>query len=147
MSFTTRRNSGVANTFCKVCYDAGLSIKEYTSHFVKDQPGPNGRVVCPTLLAQKCLICGVPGHTSSYCPDNSSVSSSSSIVQNPRFKMATDDIRHPPHSVRCHPSKNLLRALFMPTSFPKKTQLTHVANFPPFPTFLHSVVLKTMSRK
>ena len=103
MSFTTRRNSGTTNTFCKVCYDAGLSIKEYTSHFVKDQPGPNGRVVCPTLLAQKCLICGVPGHTSSYCPDNSSVSSSSSTVQNPRFKMATDDIRHPPHSVRLPP--------------------------------------------
>ena len=72
MSFV-RRNSGVSgvrstvNPFCKVCYDAGLSIKEYTSHFVKDQPGPNGRVVCPTLLAQKCLICGVAGHTSSYC--------------------------------------------------------------------------------
>lgn len=107
MSTTTRRNSvggASTNPFCKVCYDAGLSTKEFTSHFVKDQPGPNGKVVCPTLLAQKCLICGVPGHTSSYCPDNSSVSSSSSsTVQNPRFKMATDDIRHPPHSIRLPP--------------------------------------------
>jgi hypothetical protein len=110
MSFT-RRNSGVrstttANPFCKVCYDAGLPGEEFTSHFVKDQPGPNGRVVCPTLLAQKCLICGVPGHTSSYCPDNSSVSSSvssSSTVQNPRYALATDDIRHPPHSIRLPP--------------------------------------------
>lgn len=105
MSFNTRRNSGLsasANPFCKVCYDAGLTTEEYNSHFVKDQPGPSGRVVCPTLLAQKCLICGVPGHTSSYCPDNSSVSSSST-VQNPRFKMATDDIRHPPHSIRLPP--------------------------------------------
>jgi hypothetical protein len=36
---------------------------------VKDQPGPNGKVVCPTLLAQKCLTCGLAGHTSSYCPE------------------------------------------------------------------------------
>jgi hypothetical protein len=54
--------------FCKVCYDAGLPVADYTNHFVKDQPGPNGKVVCPTLLAQKCLMCGVAGHTSSYCP-------------------------------------------------------------------------------
>jgi hypothetical protein len=54
--------------FCKVCYDAGLPTADYTNHYVKDQPGPNGKVVCPTLLAQKCLMCGVAGHTSSYCP-------------------------------------------------------------------------------
>ena len=60
---------GPAGTpFCKVCYDAGLPATDYTSHFVKDQPGPDGKVVCPTLLAQKCLTCGVAGHTSSYCP-------------------------------------------------------------------------------
>jgi len=54
--------------FCKVCYDAGLPVADYTDHFVKDQPGPGGKVVCPILLAQKCLTCGLPGHTSSYCP-------------------------------------------------------------------------------
>ncbi len=58
-----------ANTpFCKVCYDAKCSVADYTNHFVKDQPGPGGKVACPTLLAQKCLKCGVAGHTSSYCP-------------------------------------------------------------------------------
>ena len=61
---------GPANTpFCKVCYDAGLPVADYTDHFVKDQPGPDGKVVCPTLLAQKCLNCAVPGHTSTYCPE------------------------------------------------------------------------------
>ena len=65
---------GPANTpFCKVCYDAGLPVANYTSHFVKDQPGPDGKVVCPTLLAQKCLKCGVAGHTSSYCPGSRGV--------------------------------------------------------------------------
>jgi len=56
--------------FCKVCKDAGLPEREYTSHFVKDRPGPNGKVVCPTLLNQSCLICGTKGHTSSYCTQN-----------------------------------------------------------------------------
>jgi hypothetical protein len=109
MSFNnTRRNYGDVSAaekapFCKVCFDAKCSVGEYTSHFVKDQPGPNGKVVCPTLLAQKCLICGTPGHTSSYCPDNSSVSSSSSSLSTiqkepPRYALATDEIRHPPHS-------------------------------------------------
>lgn len=61
---------GPADTpFCKVCYDAGLPVADYTDHFVKDQPGPDGKVVCPTLLAQKCLNCGVPGHTTTYCPE------------------------------------------------------------------------------
>ena len=115
MSFNnTRRNDGgvcagaKTGPFCKVCYDAKCSVDEYTSHFVKDQPGPNGKVVCPTLLAQKCLICGVPGHTSSYCPDNSSVSSSSSSLSTiqkepPRYALATDEIRYPPHSIRLPP--------------------------------------------
>jgi hypothetical protein len=51
-----------------VCRDAGRPESEYTSHFVKDQPGPNGKVVCPMLLNQACRICDKPGHTSSYCP-------------------------------------------------------------------------------
>lgn len=54
--------------FCKVCHDAGKTEKEYTSHFVKSEPGPNGKVVCPTLLNQVCRYCYNPGHTAGYCP-------------------------------------------------------------------------------
>ena len=54
--------------FCKVCYDAKRPESEYTSHFVKDQPGGKGIIVCPTLLNQACRICHNAGHTSSYCP-------------------------------------------------------------------------------
>ena len=49
---------------CKVCIDAGKPRDEYTSHWVKDQ---SGNVTCPTLLGQKCLMCGKCGHTTSYC--------------------------------------------------------------------------------
>ena len=59
----------VDSKFCKVCYDAGHPFADYTDHFVKDQPGPDGKVVCPTLLNQACRNCGKTGHTLSYCPE------------------------------------------------------------------------------
>ena len=64
---TNSSSSYNSKPFCKVCKDAGCSESQYTSHFVKDQPGPNGKVVCPTLLNQSCRICNQLGHTSSYC--------------------------------------------------------------------------------
>lgn len=54
--------------FCKVCYDAGKPEELYASHFVKDRPGPDGRVVCPTLLNQECRYCKEKGHTPTHCP-------------------------------------------------------------------------------
>jgi hypothetical protein len=66
---SARNTSKVApKPFCKVCHDAGKTEKEYTSHFVKSEPGPNGKVVCPTLLAQECRFCFQGGHTAGYCP-------------------------------------------------------------------------------
>jgi hypothetical protein len=63
------RNSRVQDTksqkpFCKVCQDAGKSVEEYTSHFVKDK---EGKVVCQTLLQQQCRYCFQPGHTVKFC--------------------------------------------------------------------------------
>ena len=63
----TNNTAAATGPYCKVCHDAGCSRTEYTSHYVKDQPGPDGKVVCPTLLNQACRICGKNGHTSSYC--------------------------------------------------------------------------------
>lgn len=66
---SARNNAKVApKPFCKVCHDAGKSEKDYTSHFVKSEPGTTGKVVCPTLLAQECRFCFEYGHTSGYCP-------------------------------------------------------------------------------
>lgn len=55
--------------FCKVCFDAGKPESEYTNHFVKNVPGTNGKVVCPTLLGLSCRYCFKNGHTVSHCPD------------------------------------------------------------------------------
>jgi len=52
--------------FCKVCKDAGKEEKIFTSHWVKDD---QGKVCCPTLLAQKCRYCYGLGHTTNYCQE------------------------------------------------------------------------------
>ena len=59
--------------FCKVCFDAGKSEALCTSHYPKSSSGPDGKVICPTLLSQACLTCGKKGHTSSYCRTPSAV--------------------------------------------------------------------------
>lgn len=53
--------------YCKVCHDAGKTKEEFTSHFVKDQPGPEGKVVCPYLLGLSCRYCKESGHTIGHC--------------------------------------------------------------------------------
>jgi len=35
---------------------------------VRSAPGPEGKVVCPTLLCQSCGFCGNCGHTPKFCP-------------------------------------------------------------------------------
>jgi len=54
--------------FCGVCQKAGLSEKEYTSHFTKSVPGPQGIVICPTILNNECSFCYQFGHFKSACP-------------------------------------------------------------------------------
>jgi hypothetical protein len=60
-------NKAAVKPFCKVCHDSGKTEAEYTSHFVKSEPGSKGKVVCPTLLSQGCSYCHETGHTVSYC--------------------------------------------------------------------------------
>ena len=55
--------------YCKVCHDAGKTKQEYTSHYVKDKPGPEGNVVCPYLLSLTCRYCHHSGHTPNHCPE------------------------------------------------------------------------------
>ena len=61
-------SSTITKMFCPVCKSAGKPESVYTSHFTKSEPGPNGTVVCPTLLAQECGYCHEMGHTPKFCP-------------------------------------------------------------------------------
>ena len=54
--------------FCKICKDTGKSLSEYTSHYVRESPDPNSKVVCPTLIAAVCRYCKNGGHTVKHCP-------------------------------------------------------------------------------
>jgi hypothetical protein len=64
------KSTNAKKTLCQVCKDAGKTEKEYTSHFVRDKPGPDGVTVCPLLLSLNCRKCGKKGHTFKYCKVN-----------------------------------------------------------------------------
>ena len=76
-SSNTKRNVSVNNNktnnnvalqpFCKVCQDSGKPENVFKSHFTRETPDPNSRVVCPTLLAMECRFCYKSGHTVKYC--------------------------------------------------------------------------------
>jgi len=55
--------------FCGVCQKAGRSESEYTSHYTKSVPGPQGVVICPTILNNECSYCYGRGHFKSACPE------------------------------------------------------------------------------
>ena len=60
----------VEKKFCGVCKNAGKSEAVYTSHFIKSVQGPNGIVVCPTILQNKCFKCEKYGHFSDHCKNS-----------------------------------------------------------------------------
>jgi hypothetical protein len=64
------KSTNAKKALCQVCKDAGKTEKEYTSHFVRDKPGPDGVTVCPLLLSLNCRRCGKKGHTFKYCKVN-----------------------------------------------------------------------------
>ena len=69
MNSSSNISSKKNNAFCKVCHDAGKSEAVYTSHYVKDAPGKEGKVICPYLLSLVCSYCKkAEGHTASHCP-------------------------------------------------------------------------------
>ena len=57
----------VGKRFCKFCWDRGRPTSECFSHYVKDKKGPDGQIVCPVLLEEECMRCGMVGHTPRYC--------------------------------------------------------------------------------
>ena len=64
---TFNQKAAIAPYKCKVCHDAGKPASVYNSHFVRETPDKNSRVVCPTLLSMVCKYCYRKGHTPSAC--------------------------------------------------------------------------------
>ena len=66
----SKNNKQVKNKtpFCKICFDFNRPEAEYTSHWVKDKAGPDGKVTCPYLLNMECRYCHEKGHLISNCP-------------------------------------------------------------------------------
>jgi hypothetical protein len=73
---TMSRNANVKSSakvaavqkFCQFCMNIGKTEAEYRSHFTRESPDPNSKVVCPELLALNCRYCLTSGHTVKYCP-------------------------------------------------------------------------------
>jgi len=63
---TYKNSKSETKKYCGVCHKAGA--KDYESHFTKSVPGPNGIVICPTILNSICKCCGKYGHFSDHCP-------------------------------------------------------------------------------
>lgn len=63
-----KSNKAVAKPFCGVCFKAGKSETEYTSHYTKSVPGEGGVVICPTILGNECTYCHELGHFKNACP-------------------------------------------------------------------------------
>ena len=108
---------------CKVCIDAGKSEAEYKSHWVKDR---SGNVTCPTLLNQKCLVCGTCGHTSSYCKVQikSGADTAPPVKTKPTNPIATKPIARPMVS-----NKYALLAIIEQDE--ERSREQHTASFPP----------------
>jgi len=53
---------------CTFCMKAGEAESVYKSHFIRESPDPNSKVVCPLLLATICPNCDKLGHTYKNCP-------------------------------------------------------------------------------
>ena len=102
--------------FCKVCRDAGKSLRDYHSHFVRETADKNSKIVCPTLLSQKCRYCKKYGHTIKYCKRLASKEKRRVHYRDCESSLSTlssnDEIQYdyqpmtPPHSPLHQPSNN-----------------------------------------
>jgi hypothetical protein len=82
-------NKVAVKKFCGVCKNAGLSESAYTSHYTKSVPGPQGIVICPTILANECSFCYERGHFKSACPklaEKEKMQKRVTIQEKPQYK-------------------------------------------------------------
>lgn len=109
---------------CKVCVDAGKPQEECESHYVRDLAG---NVTCPTLLNQKCLLCGVCGHTTSYCKTKSANASTTTT----RMAMKSTPVQPQPKPATRPQSSNKYAILGILEAEAERANEQRVAEFPP----------------
>ena len=83
----SNKSSVVKN--CKFCKDSGKSYEMYSSHFVRESPDPNSRIVCPTILAMECKYCFKKGHTISKCVK---YANRGSVIMDAPIKKSKEDV-------------------------------------------------------
>jgi len=140
------KNTKKPSRECKVCVDAGKPQEECASHYVKDLAG---NVTCPTLLNQKCLLCGVCGHTASYCITKATKASTTTTT-----RMAMKSTTPPPVQPQTKPttrpqSSNKYAILGLLEAEAEQANEQRIAAFPPLepkPTHLRpssAIVVQT----
>lgn len=67
---STANKSNDRRPFCGVCQKAGKPESMFRGHYTKSKPGPDGVVICPTILSIECRFCHELGHSASeeHCP-------------------------------------------------------------------------------
>lgn len=53
--------------FCAFCFNLGKPAAIYNSHYIRETPAKDSRIICPELKSCKCMGCGKQGHTISNC--------------------------------------------------------------------------------
>jgi hypothetical protein len=62
-------NKQVSNKpYCGACHKSGKTMEQYTSHWTRSNPGTDGVVTCPFILASECGYCHEMGHWTKFCP-------------------------------------------------------------------------------
>ena len=54
--------------YCRACHNAGKPLEEYTNHWTRSTPGPEGVITCPLILNSECGYCHAAGHWTKFCP-------------------------------------------------------------------------------
>ena len=55
------------NPYCRTCHKAGKTYEQYTNHWTRSEPGPNGIITCPLIINTTCSRCKLTGHWAKYC--------------------------------------------------------------------------------
>lgn len=67
IAFNNKQNQTKKTPFCAFCFNLGKSPAIYNSHYIRETPAKDSRIVCPELKSCKCMGCGKQGHTVSNC--------------------------------------------------------------------------------